>query len=140
MSLAAYQESFAEIPAGNTSIRLFPLSLDDLGVLQRRHQDQLMDVLLQFKEHFAAGQLIAVEFAILGVVCTMSDLVADAIALSAREADQSSAAKRLPVDVQVAAIGHIVRLSYETALHAGAKNEVDKLLENVLQPFGVRMH
>jgi hypothetical protein len=70
----------------------------------------------------------------------MSGLVADAIALSAREPDEADAAKRLPVDVQVAAIGHIVSLSYASAQHAGTKAEMNKLLENVLQPLGMRTH
>lgn len=128
MALSDFADPYADIPAGNTTIRVYALNLEAFGQLHEKHGQPFLDALASYKHLFGSGDAKAVEYTIVALICQMSDLMADVIALGAREPNQSEIAKRLPVDVQIAAATQVCCLTVQSGALATTATDLQILL------------
>jgi hypothetical protein len=140
MALSDYADPYADIPAGNTTIRVYGLNLASIGHLQQKHGEAFLNALTTFKGFFGSGDPKSVEYAIVALVCQMADLVADAIALGAREPGHADAASRLPLDVQIAAATQICLLTSSSGAFTSNAADLQKLLRSFGPPASSMAH
>lgn len=138
MSLADYTPERHEIksPAGITLFSVRGISAVDVSVLLRdhfAHLDKMFELFAQQnRDVFATG---AGEKLILTVVRDFPEIAAAAISLAADEPGTEENAKSLPLPVQIEAIRHIGRLTFEIV--GGPKNffaSLEPLLEGLAAP------
>lgn len=113
MPLSTYRPRSEPILAGDETVMLYPLTVNDVSTLMLGYGDQCRQAYEMFK---AAGgdapDLTAqVNRTLIEVANLIPDLTATVIALSAREPDATEQAKSLPFTTQVDALVKVLDLT-----------------------------
>jgi hypothetical protein len=136
MALAALANATVTITDGSVSFDVGALSMADLAELRRQHVVRLFDMIEHYGALLQDPSGLKRSYGIASVFLEMSDAVAHAIALAAREPDRIAEASRLPVGTQIYALSSIIQLSLEACPSAALPTSLKDLVEtfNSLRP------
>lgn len=110
-SLAGAVSHFEEIPLGSGSVKLFPLSLDDVSKLLQEHSPILRQALELFAPVLEADAY-ADQFSA-HLLAVSPGLMSQAIAISAREPHAADNVRKMPLGFQLRAFAAVTRMTLD---------------------------
>ena len=115
MALASYTPPRKDIPAGNTTLSVRGLNLEDMALLMQAHGDKLMAAYTKFEALTTAQDpdMGLMSSVVIGLVTDSPVVAGDLIALACDEPESNVIARTLPFPVQVAALTEVGRLTFE---------------------------
>lgn len=137
MTLASFTPATAEIKhRDRTVFSVRGLSLSDLSILMRTHLPDIQLALTLWQQYQADGADGDIAPVLLGLATDAPEIVAHLIALAADSPEASAQAKQLPLPLQLEALAHLFRLTFE---EYGGLEKMTATLGMLARGFGLSL-